>query len=51
MIIKHAIMISVITGAIICGAITAIVGGALGMSATATVIHYIMDDGPKGHKL
>lgn len=51
MIIKHAIMISVITVAIICGAIVAIVGGAVTMSGVATVLHFVMDDGPKGHTL
>lgn len=36
--LKDAIAIALITLAIICGAITGIVGGASGMAATAAVI-------------
>lgn len=37
---KDAITIAIITVMIICGAITGIVGGALGMSVTAALLHF-----------
>ena len=51
MVIKHAIIIAIVTGAIITGAIIGIVGGAVTISGVAVGLHYIMDNGPKGHNL
>ncbi|MFN7905427.1 MAG: hypothetical protein ACK5P5_09610 [Pseudobdellovibrionaceae bacterium] len=50
MLIKHIIMISIITVAIISGAIVAIVGGAITISGASVVIHHFVDEGPVGHK-
>lgn len=41
MIVKHIIAISLITCAIIAGACTAIVGGAMSIAGAATLIHLI----------
>ncbi len=41
--IKHAIMIMIFTGAILSVFLGGIVGGAVGMSGAAMVIHWVMD--------
>lgn len=40
--IKDIAIIAGMTVAVICGAITGIVGGAMGISATAAVLHIIV---------
>lgn len=40
--LKDVIIISGLTVGVICGAVTAIVGGAMGIAGTATVIHLLM---------
>lgn len=43
MIIKHTIMITVITCTIVGIFITGIVGGAVGISGVSMVLHWVMD--------
>lgn len=41
--IKDAVMIAVITVCFICGALSGVVGGAMGISAVAVALHQIAD--------
>ncbi len=40
--LKDAIIISGVTVGVICGAVTAIVGGAMSIAGVATVLHILM---------